>query len=56
MALWTLFGLGNGKATTPWPKHGDTDGQDGVLGMPRYHPDLREADARRAPKSARRKR
>ena len=38
MALWTLFGLTSGKATTSWP-HGDgTDGQDGVLGMPRYDP------------------
>jgi Ni,Fe-hydrogenase III small subunit/formate hydrogenlyase subunit 6/NADH:ubiquinone oxidoreductase subunit I len=41
MALWTLFGLKRGKATTPWPAPGETgDGQDGVLGMPRYHPEL----------------
>ena len=41
MALWTLFGLKRGKATTPWPAPGQADdGQDGVLGMPRYHPEL----------------
>jgi Ni,Fe-hydrogenase III small subunit/ferredoxin len=38
MALWTLFGLTSGKATTPWPAKGGSDGQDGVLGMPRYNP------------------
>lgn len=41
MALWTLFGLKRGKATTRWPDSDQTgDGQDGVLGMPRYHPEL----------------
>lgn len=39
MALWTLIGLAKGKATTGWPRHG-SDGQEGVLGMPRYNPDL----------------
>lgn len=39
MALWTLFGLMSGKATTSWPKESGKDGQDGVLGMPRYNPD-----------------
>jgi Ni,Fe-hydrogenase III small subunit/ferredoxin len=38
MPIWTLFGLMRGKATTSWPKGGD-DGQDGLLGMPRYHPE-----------------
>ena len=38
MALWTLFGLASGKATTPWPADGGSDGQDGLLGMPRYNP------------------
>jgi Ni,Fe-hydrogenase III small subunit/ferredoxin len=38
MALWTLFGLTSGKATTSWPRGGRKDGQDGVLGMPRYNP------------------
>ncbi len=38
MALWTLFGLAKGTATTSWPAGGGSDGQDGVLGMPRYDP------------------
>lgn len=38
MALWTLFGLARGKATTEWPLKGDVDGQEGLLGMPRYVP------------------
>lgn len=36
MPLWTFFGLGKGKATTNWPRRGVGDGQDGVLGMPRF--------------------
>ena len=40
MALWTFFGLLKGPATTGWPLRGDADGQAGVLGMPRYHPEL----------------
>jgi len=43
MALWTLFGLAKGKATTVWPRHGGATGQTGLLGMPRYHPELCEA-------------
>lgn len=39
MALWTLFGLAQGKATTPWPRDGGADGQAGLLGMPRYNPE-----------------
>ena len=39
MALWTLFGLTSGKATTDWPRQGGNDGQEGVFGMPRYHAD-----------------
>jgi Ni,Fe-hydrogenase III small subunit/ferredoxin len=39
MALWTLIGLAKGKATTAWPGHG-SDGQEGLLGMPRYNPEL----------------
>lgn len=41
MALWTFIGLAKGKATTNWPARGDSrDGQEGLLGMPRYSPDL----------------
>jgi len=40
MTLWTFFGLTKGKATTRWPFHGDGDGQQGLLGMPRYQPEL----------------
>jgi Ni,Fe-hydrogenase III small subunit/ferredoxin len=39
MTLWTLFGLASGKATTSWPGDSGSDGQDGVLGMPRYNPE-----------------
>jgi Ni,Fe-hydrogenase III small subunit/Pyruvate/2-oxoacid:ferredoxin oxidoreductase delta subunit len=39
MALWTLFGLTSGKATTSWPSESGENGQDGVLGMPRYNPE-----------------
>jgi len=40
MPQWTLLGLMQGKQTAPWPlKEGD-DGQDGFIGMPRYHPEL----------------
>jgi Ni,Fe-hydrogenase III small subunit/ferredoxin len=39
MALWTFFGLTQGKATTPWPRRGEADGQEDVLGMPRCAPD-----------------
>lgn len=38
MAVWTLFGLQKGKATTPWPKGGEGNGQEGVFGMPRFEP------------------
>ncbi|MGA8551465.1 MAG: NADH-quinone oxidoreductase subunit NuoB [Stellaceae bacterium] len=40
MRLWTWFGLQAGKATTPWPLGDGEDGQEGVLGMPRYRPEL----------------
>ncbi|HCA26289.1 MAG TPA: NADH:ubiquinone oxidoreductase [Betaproteobacteria bacterium] len=39
MALWTLFGLKSGKATTGWPQKGAENGQRHVLGMPRHHPE-----------------
>jgi Ni,Fe-hydrogenase III small subunit/ferredoxin len=40
MPLWTLIGLLEGKETAPWPLAEGEDGQAGLLGMPRYHPDL----------------
>jgi Ni,Fe-hydrogenase III small subunit/Pyruvate/2-oxoacid:ferredoxin oxidoreductase delta subunit len=36
MPLWTLFGLQQGKATTDWPRKPGNDGQEGVIGMPRF--------------------
>jgi Ni,Fe-hydrogenase III small subunit/ferredoxin len=39
MPLWTLFGLHQGQATTPWPKGDQNHGQEGVLGMPRFAPE-----------------
>jgi len=42
MAIWTLIGLIKGKATTSWPKQG-SDGQENLLGMPRYEPQLCQA-------------
>jgi len=40
MPFWTFFGLGQGKATTAWPRAeagaGSGHGQEGVLGMPRF--------------------
>jgi formate hydrogenlyase subunit 7 len=40
MPLWTLFSLLEGRQTTSWPLAEGNDGQSGVIGMPRYHPDL----------------
>jgi Ni,Fe-hydrogenase III small subunit/formate hydrogenlyase subunit 6/NADH:ubiquinone oxidoreductase subunit I len=40
MALWTLFGLARGKATTTWPGKDGSDGQDGLFGMPLYKTEL----------------
>lgn len=42
MPLWTLLGLAEGKASTRWPAEGGDAGQDGVLGMPRFNPELCE--------------
>ncbi len=39
MPVWTWTGLKAGKAATHWPQHGP-DGQEGVLGMPRWDPRL----------------
>ncbi len=46
MALWTLIGLAEGKASTSWPRGTAPDGQDGVLGMPRYDPAACREDCR----------
>jgi Ni,Fe-hydrogenase III small subunit/ferredoxin len=43
MANWTLLGLREGKATTPWPGRDGKDGQAGVVGMPRFSPDKCQA-------------
>jgi formate hydrogenlyase subunit 7 len=40
MPQWTLLGLLQGKQTAPWPLAEGTDGQAGLLGMPRYQPEL----------------
>ena len=39
MPLWTLFGLTHGKATTAWPNGKAGDGQENLLGMPRFAPE-----------------
>lgn len=46
MPLWTLFGLMQGKQTTSWPLAEGNDGQAGVLGMPRYTPELCRQECR----------
>lgn len=38
MAFWTLSGLLRGKASTRWGVGEGDDGQEGVLGMPRFTP------------------
>ncbi len=42
MPLWTLYGLLEGKATTRWPNGDGPDGQEGVLGVPKF--DSRRCD------------
>jgi Ni,Fe-hydrogenase III small subunit/ferredoxin len=44
MALWTFFGLAKGNATTKWPRRKGSDGQEGLLGMPRYNPEACSPD------------
>ena len=36
MPVWTWFGVHKGRATTPWPEGVGPDGQEGVLGLPRF--------------------
>ena len=43
MPVWTWTGLKAGKAATHWPQHGP-DGQEGVLGMPRWDPTACRSD------------
>lgn len=38
MAFWTISGLLRGNATTRWGVRDGDDGQEGVLGMPRFDP------------------
>lgn len=38
MRLWTVSGLLRGNASTKWGMKAGDDGQEGVLGMPRYAP------------------
>jgi Ni,Fe-hydrogenase III small subunit/formate hydrogenlyase subunit 6/NADH:ubiquinone oxidoreductase subunit I len=44
MPQWTLIGLLKGKQTAPWPLAEGNDGQSGLIGMPRYHPERCTAD------------
>lgn len=39
MPLWTWFGLKKGRATTGWPESAGSDGQEGVLGLPKLNAD-----------------
>jgi Ni,Fe-hydrogenase III small subunit/Pyruvate/2-oxoacid:ferredoxin oxidoreductase delta subunit len=43
MAIWTLSGLFRGNASTKWGVRDGDDGQEGVLGMPRFNPTQCEA-------------
>jgi Ni,Fe-hydrogenase III small subunit/ferredoxin len=46
MPQWTLLGLLAGKQTAPWPLAEGSDGQRGLLGMPRYKPELCSDDCK----------
>jgi formate hydrogenlyase subunit 7 len=39
MPFWTLYGIRQGIATSPWPANDKADVQPGVLGLPRFQPD-----------------
>ncbi len=45
MPFWTWTGIKNGRASTHWPARGP-DGQEGVLGMPRWQPERCAPDCR----------
>ena len=46
MTNWAWFGLRAGSLTTHWPEGPGPDGQEGVRGMPRFHPERCEAGCR----------
>jgi Ni,Fe-hydrogenase III small subunit/ferredoxin len=46
MPQWTLLGMLQGKQTAPWPLSEGDDGQNGLLGMPRYQPERCTEDCR----------
>jgi Ni,Fe-hydrogenase III small subunit/ferredoxin len=46
MPQWTLLGLLQGKQTAPWPLAEGADGQEGLLGMPSYKPELCSDDCK----------
>ncbi|MHB1544555.1 MAG: NADH-quinone oxidoreductase subunit B family protein [Gammaproteobacteria bacterium] len=39
MTNWAWFGLRAGRLTSRWPERPGSDGQSGILGMPRFHPE-----------------
>jgi formate hydrogenlyase subunit 7 len=45
MPFWTWVGIKEGRASTSWPTRGP-DGQEGVLGMPRWNPEACRPDCR----------
>lgn len=44
--MWTLFGLKQGLATMSWPTGSGSDTQEGVLGLPRFHPEFCQEECR----------
>lgn len=48
MPIWTLYGIRRGVATTSWPRKDGDDGQDGLLGFPRYRPEICKRSAQGA--------
>ncbi|WP_308389493.1 4Fe-4S binding protein [Acidithiobacillus sp. AMEEHan] len=50
MPFWTWAGIKAGRASTQWPLRGP-DGQEGVLGMPSWHPEACQSDCQRCVES-----
>jgi Ni,Fe-hydrogenase III small subunit/ferredoxin len=46
MPIWTLYGIRQGLATTSWPSKEGDEGQQGLLGFPRYHSEACEEGCR----------